>query len=449
MERPHVLFEHDVKIAPQNARMRKNYGGSFARLAVQHQTSNPEQAKQYARSAIEQLSHALQLYPKIATGHIHSGNMHIILGQYDEAIKSLEAALQIDPNNYYAKASLGNVHFRKGNYEQSIQVLESIPRHLRKKGDLDVLARNYDRLGNAAKASEIRGRPIKPNTMEEKLAHYIAKHQLIAEGEKILIAVSGGVDSMVLCHLFKKLNIEFGIAHCNFKLRGNDSNEDEIFVNKMAEKLSVPFFTKSFDTENYAAQKKISIQEAARDLRYDWLWKTCDEKGFDKLATAHHLDDNIETVLFNFAKGTGIRGMRGIFPKKNKLIRPLLFVTKKEVISYAELNEIKYHEDITNLTDKYSRNKIRHRITPVLEELNPSFQHAAGETIRHLREVEILYNHAIEYLKNDYFKTIYDNFGKIISHQIDIKKLLSSPAPNTCCSKHCILLVSIIHKPSK
>ncbi len=152
----YALFEYDVNIAPQNARMRKNYGGSFARLAVENQTNDPEQAKQYAQSAIEQLSYALTIYPNMATGHIHIGNMHIILRQYDEAIKSLEAALEINPTNYYAKASLGNVYFRKGNYEQSIRVIESIPPHLRNRGDLDVLARSYDRSGNPAKATEIR-----------------------------------------------------------------------------------------------------------------------------------------------------------------------------------------------------------------------------------------------------------------------------------------------------
>ncbi len=267
--------------------------------------------------------------------------------------------------------------------------------------------------------------------MEKKLALYISKHCLFAKNEKVLVAASGGVDSMVLCHLFKKSNTDFGIAHCNFKLRGKDSDEDEAFVKKTAYQWGVPYFTASFDTEKFAAQQKISIQLAARQLRYEWLWKICNDEGFDKLATAHHLDDNIETVLFNFAKGTGIKGMRGIFPKKNKLIRPLLFATKKEVLEYAENNEIQYREDSSNISEKYTRNKIRHQIIPVLETINPSFQHSAGETIRHLREVELLYEYAIGRLKSEIVKPEFNEEGKLICQKILIKKLLSSPAPST------------------
>lgn len=152
----YVLFEYDVKMAPQNARMRKNYGGSFARMAVENQTKDIELAKHYAKLAIEQLNYALELYPNIPTGHIHKGNMHIILGENDEAIKSLEAALKYAPGNYYATASLGNVYFRKGDYNNSIRVLESIPNNLRNPSDWDVLARDYESLGNTTKAAEIR-----------------------------------------------------------------------------------------------------------------------------------------------------------------------------------------------------------------------------------------------------------------------------------------------------
>ena len=152
----YALFLHDVELAPQNARMRKNFGGSLARMAVDNQVSDPELAKQYAKQAIEHLEYALSLYSGMATGYIHLGNMHIILQQYDEAISALEKALQKDSQNYYAKASLGNVYYRKADYDNSIRILESIPKHLRNPSDLDVLARSYDKMGNSAKASEIR-----------------------------------------------------------------------------------------------------------------------------------------------------------------------------------------------------------------------------------------------------------------------------------------------------
>ncbi len=152
----YVLFAHDLNLAPQNARMRKNHGGSLARLAVSNQTDNPELARKYAQQAIEQLDYALNLYNRMGTGHIHLGNMYIILGQYDKAIRSLLDALQLDPNNYFAKSSLGNVYYRQANYQDSINILESIPVHLRKRGDWDLLAKGYDRIGNAAKAAEMR-----------------------------------------------------------------------------------------------------------------------------------------------------------------------------------------------------------------------------------------------------------------------------------------------------
>ena len=267
--------------------------------------------------------------------------------------------------------------------------------------------------------------------MEKKLAYYIQQHQLIDDSDRVLVAASAGVDSSVLCHLFKKLNIDFGIAHCNFRLRGNESEADEIFIKKLAAQLCVPCYTVFFDTVQYAKTHNQSVQLAARELRYEWLWKICEEHGYQKLVTAHHLDDNIETVVFNFTKGTGIKGMRGILPKRDGLIRPMLFASKAEVMAYAETNKIAFREDSSNTTDKYTRNKIRHQVTPILESINPAFQHSAGDTIQHLREVEKLYEYALQQLRDKLLVQHKDRFGNLLQWQIDIQLLLHSPAPAT------------------
>lgn len=254
---------------------------------------------------------------------------------------------------------------------------------------------------------------------------YIASQNLVATGEKTLVATSGGVDSMVLCHLFHDSGLPFDIAHCNFQLRGEESDGDEFLVKKLAETLQVAFHTIRFDTKLFAEQNKISIQEAARQLRYTWLEKTRQLADCQLIATAHHLDDSIETLLYNFTKGCGIRGLHGIPPVNEKVIRPLLFATKKEIIAFAELEKIKFREDASNLTDKYSRNLLRHHAIPVFEKINPAFQKTAGENIERLREAESLYDFALD-------RIIADVVEKGASEwRIDLKKLRSYPAPAT------------------
>jgi len=254
---------------------------------------------------------------------------------------------------------------------------------------------------------------------------FVIKENLISPKDKTLIAVSGGVDSVVLCHLFKMAGFDFGIAHCNFKLRGESSNDDAKFVKALSEEFDVPYFESVFETEKYASQNKLSIQEAARNLRYQWFEKIRSENDFDYIATAHHVDDSLETIFYNFAKGCGIRGLHGILPKKDKIIRPLLFANKNEILGYCAKNSLKYREDVSNASDKYARNAIRHHVLPTLEKINPSLSKTATENIQRLRETEQLFDYAIELLKKEVTET---KQGKFL---IYVQKLLKTPAPAT------------------
>jgi len=262
-------------------------------------------------------------------------------------------------------------------------------------------------------------------SMNADFCTYLSDNQLIGDGKKILVAVSGGIDSIVLCSLFKQQQLNFAIGHCNFKLRGQASDGDEKFVQQFAEKLKVPFHSIAFETEKIAQQKKQSIQVAARELRYNWFEKIKSEQNYDFIATAHHLSDSIETVFYNFTKGCGIRGLHGILPKNGKIIRPLLFATKKDIEEFAQKNNLKWREDASNATDKYARNKIRHHIIPLLKELNPAFEKTAHKNIERIRETEAVYDFAIQILKDQ----IIEKKGEAIS--INIQKLLESPAPQT------------------
>jgi tRNA(Ile)-lysidine synthase len=206
---------------------------------------------------------------------------------------------------------------------------------------------------------------------QNKLQEFIQKEQLFNKDEHILLAVSGGKDSVLMAHLFALCGFNIAIAHCNFNLRGQEANRDQEFVKNLAEQLKVPFYLESFDTKSYALEQKISIQMAARDLRYAFFEKVRAQNNYAKIAVAHHQNDAIETVLINLIRGTGIAGLHGIKSKKENIIRPLIAFTAIEITEIVEAKGIAFVEDSSNLSNKYFRNKIRLDIIPKMKELNP------------------------------------------------------------------------------
>ena len=214
--------------------------------------------------------------------------------------------------------------------------------------------------------------------------------------DKILLAVSGGIDSMVMVDLFRRLNCNYAIAHCNFHLRGEESMRDEKFVTDYATKHNITLYKQEFDTFTYMEENKKSLEMSARDLRYDWFEKIVNEHGFTLLATAHHGDDSAETFLINLLRGTGIAGLHGILPKSNNIIRPLLFTSRRKINEYAQKHNIEHIEDSTNKDNKYTRNKIRNEIIPVLREISPNFDIIIRKDIERLRETEQVFREVIE-----------------------------------------------------
>lgn len=232
--------------------------------------------------------------------------------------------------------------------------------------------------------------------MLQSFKTFIQKENLFTFTEKVLLTVSGGIDSIVMCELFHQAGLKFGIAHCNFQLRKEESDADENFVEELAEKYNITFHSISFDTDVYAKKNKVSIQVAARELRYKWFEEIREQFGYAYIATAHHMDDSIETFFINLIRGTGISGLHGILPKQGKIIRPLLFTNKNKIEVFAKKNKLKHREDSSNASDKYVRNKIRHHIIPALKELNPDLENTINKDIERLRDVEMIYKKDIE-----------------------------------------------------
>ncbi|WP_026632199.1 tRNA lysidine(34) synthetase TilS [Dyadobacter alkalitolerans] len=203
---------------------------------------------------------------------------------------------------------------------------------------------------------------------------FINQHKLDLEKQPCLLTVSGGVDSVVMLHLFHQAGFPAGVTHCNFELRGEESDEDEQFVQQLSQAYDFPFFTKHFDVKSFAKEKGISTQMAARDLRYEWFETLRITNGYTYIATGHHANDSLETTLLNLTRGTGLSGLHGISGINNHLIRPLLLATKDQILTYAQENALTWREDRSNASDDYKRNLIRHKVVPVLQQLNPSLE---------------------------------------------------------------------------
>lgn len=241
--------------------------------------------------------------------------------------------------------------------------------------------------------------------MLEKFESFVSDNNLFSKDDRILIALSGGVDSVVLSHLMCRANYKISLAHCNFHLRDEESNRDEAFVRSWAKENNIPLFVKEFDTYQYMKENKLSLEMAARDLRYNWFNSLLESEGFTCLCTAHHLDDSIETFFINLLRGTGIAGLHGIKVKNDKIVRPLLFATREEILSYAKQNNISYVEDSTNSETKFTRNKIRHNLFPVLREINPNFEFALKKDIEYLNDTEFIFRREIEKTKKEIIET--------------------------------------------
>lgn len=230
---------------------------------------------------------------------------------------------------------------------------------------------------------------------------YIEEEHLVKKGDRVLMAVSGGIDSMVMAHLFIKSGIKTGIAHCNFSLRGTESDKDEKLVRKFATANKIPFFSTLFKTKYYAHEKGISVQMAARELRYKWFEEIRKKNRYNSIAIAHNLNDNIETLLINLTRGTGIAGLTGIRSSGNRIIRPLLFATRESIENYCKTYKIEYREDKTNTETKYTRNKIRHLVIPVLKEINPSIEATLNQTAERFRGVNEIVTVYIEKIRKN------------------------------------------------
>ncbi len=251
---------------------------------------------------------------------------------------------------------------------------------------------------------------------------YIEKQQLLSGDGPVLVGLSGGADSVALLALLVQLDYPCVALHCNFHLRGDESVRDEQFAREMARTLDVPFYKIDFDTAAYGAEHHLSIEMAARELRYNWFEEMRLRLGAQAIAVAHHRDDSVETVLMNLVRGTGIRGLGGIRPKNGYVVRPLLAVSRSEILDWLAEQQLSYVTDSTNLSDAYTRNFIRLRVLPLLEELNPSVKAAIARTADHLAETEAIYLYVVEKARRELLK---EDF------RIPIARLMEYPSPAT------------------
>ena len=253
--------------------------------------------------------------------------------------------------------------------------------------------------------------------MLKRFEDYLNEQKLCSKSDRILLAVSGGIDSVVMTHLFHSAGYDCAVAHCNFQLRGEDSEADETFVRELAGYLEMPVFVKRFDVDELVQNKGISVQMAARELRYEWFEELLSEETLDLVATAHNKNDSVETFFLNLSRGSGIRGLKGIAPKRAYIIRPMLFVTRREIETYRRAQRIEYREDVSNFETKYLRNKIRHDVIPVMEQINPGFIESMSRSMIQLGEIHLIYRDFIEQKRSALFEEHADRIT------IDVRKL--------------------------
>ena len=257
--------------------------------------------------------------------------------------------------------------------------------------------------------------------MLQKFQNHLLDNFQFLTGKKILLATSGGKDSMVMVHLFQQLEYKIGIAHCNFQLRGIESFEDQYFVQEYGTANDIPTFITQFDTKAFADDYKLSTQVAARELRYNWFYELLETEGYEYILTAHHANDNLETFLINLSRGTGLEGLTGIPEHNDKIVRPLLVFSQEELEKYVAVQHIQWREDSSNASDKYLRNKIRHHLVPLLNELNPKFLSSFHKTQIHLQESLIMVEDATIMI----YQQVAKQQGEAIF--FDLKKLKQLP----------------------
>lgn len=260
--------------------------------------------------------------------------------------------------------------------------------------------------------------------MLKAFKNHIKQQLPFLKESKLLVAISGGVDSVVLTHLCKEANLDFALAHCNFNLRGKESDADESFVLELAEDLDVEVFIQNFDTESFAKNEKLSIQLAARQLRYDWFFELSEQLDFDYILTAHHADDNLETFLINLSRGTGLEGLKGIPEVNQTIVRPLLPFSREDIEDYAKKHHLKWREDSSNASTKYLRNKLRHYIIPVLKDINPDVLVNFQNTLAHLNDSSTIVEDALDSFLN---KAIVNIDDCQISYKISEFEVLNNP----------------------
>ena len=265
--------------------------------------------------------------------------------------------------------------------------------------------------------------PTNEKQLLKDFQQHITKHFPFLKDKKLLIAISGGIDSVVLTHLLHQSKDNISLAHCNFKLRDKESDLDEVFVNDLGKKLNLKSHTTSFNTDDYANNNKLSIQMAARELRYNWFAELLEENNLDYVLTAHQKEDVLETFLINFTRGTGLEGLTGIPAINGQIVRPLLNFTRDEIHAFATKNNIEWREDKSNASTKYFRNKIRHQVIPVLKELNPSLMQSFDKTLENLKGSQQIIHDKIANLK----KNVTDLKSEPQQFSIDEIKKTSNP----------------------